>query len=203
MLTKANKKMKGLYLTGTNLTLQRTEIFSHETYPDMEIQIAVRISMSIPFYFQAVMIDEKGNLLDPQKNSGGDVMVGGGIVANFPIHIFDYHKYAYQNNDSTVFKNPQTLGLRLDTDEQITYDKQKKGLAPMEIHQLKNFTGAFYNLILENLNRKNLTSEDWSRTISISTGEIGPKIRKISEADKNILIENGRKGVQKYLTSIH
>ncbi|MBX9850372.1 MAG: patatin-like phospholipase family protein [Cytophagaceae bacterium] len=202
-LARGNKKFKELYLTGTNLTLQRVEIFSHETYPEMEIRAAVRISMSIPFYFQAVMIDEEGKVLDPQKNTRGYVMVDGGVIANFPIHIFDHRKYMYQNNDSAAFKNPQTVGLRLDTDEQIFYDEQEKGLAPVEIQQLKNFTAAFYNIVIENLNRKNLTSEDWSRTISISTGDVGPRIRKISEEDKNILIENGKKGVRKYLSTLY
>lgn len=142
-----NKTYKSLYLTGTNLSLQTSEILSHETFPKMEIRTAVRISVCIPFYFQAVIIDDEGKILHDKKDQiKGNVMVDGGILKNYPIHIFDYHKYVYNNRDSTKICNTETLGLRLDSDEQILYDSQSQTLAPFQITKLKHFTSAFYNI---------------------------------------------------------
>lgn len=197
-LSRENVKFKQLYLTGTNLSQQKTEILCHETYPAMEVRTAVRISMSIPYYFQAVVIDESGKVCSKNDLGKGKVMVDGGITANYPIHIFDYSRYIHQKGDSTSVVNYQTLGFRLDTDEQIKCDKEGKGLSPVEIRKMKDFTQAFYNIVLENLNRHDLKKEDWKRTISISTGEIGPKIKKLSIKDKNSLIENGRRGTRAY-----
>jgi NTE family protein len=58
---------------------------------------------------------------------------------------------------------------------------------------------ALYNMVIENLNRQQLTTEDWQRTISISDGKIGPKIRKLSAEEIGILIENGKQAMKKHL----
>ncbi len=190
---------KQLFLTGTNLTLQKTVIFCRETFPKMEVRTAVRISMGIPLYFKAVVIDGKGNVINKKKDfSKGSVMVDGGILCNFPIHVFDYTKYIKSTGDSTPVINYQTLGVRLDSDNQILHDRKSLGLAPMKVNGFIDYVGAFYNLIVENLNRQNLTEEDWKRTISVSTAGIGPRIKKMSEAEKNTLIESGKKGVKEY-----
>jgi NTE family protein len=198
-LREKNNTFKDLYLTGTNLTQQRVSIFSHETYPAMEVRTAVRISMSIPFYFQAIVIDSKGKIITNRKEyCNGNVMIDGGLIANFPIHIFDYKKYLSTGGDSAIITNPQTLGLRLDKEVQISHDRQALGLAPVEIVKFKNYVEAFYNIVIENLNRQNLTEADWERTISINTAGIGPKIKSMSEEEKNRLTESGKKGVIEY-----
>jgi NTE family protein len=58
---------------------------------------------------------------------------------------------------------------------------------------------AFYNIVIENLNRQQLTEADWKRTVSISDGKIGPRIRKLSAGEINILINNGRQAMKSYL----
>lgn len=198
-LSKSRAGYKELYLTGTNLTLQKTSILCAETFPEMEVRTAVRISISIPFFFQAIVIDKNGKMCSNRSYKKGFVMVDGGIIANFPIHIFDYQKYLNNSNDSTAIVNFETLGIRLDEEDQIEFDKQNLGLCPFEIKTVKDFTAAFYNIVHESLNRQTLSKDDWERTISISTGGIGPKIRRMSEKEKTLLVENGRKGVQHYL----
>lgn len=85
----------------------------------------------------------------------------------------------------------QTIGLRIDTPEQIRYDSMQAGLAPIPITRFRHYVASFYNYVIENLNRSTLTSDDWKRTISISSGAIGPKIRKLSVQEKNLLVSNG------------
>ena len=196
---KLNNK-KELYITATNLSKQTKVFFSYETYPEMEIRNAVRISMSIPMYFTAVRIDKDGNITN-DKNA--DVFVDGGIIANYPIQIFDELKYATTKNKEAEIVNFETLGLRLDSKEQIEYDNAQNGLAPYEISDFKTYTESFYNIIIENLNRQNLTEDDWKRTISINTLGIGPKIKRLSKEEKLNLMNSGKQAVKAYFEKIN
>lgn len=196
---------RDLYITGTNLSRQRTEVFSHETYPHMKVRDAVRISMSVPLYFQAVLVDSIGQVHQkPLPNGGTDVMVDGGLLANFPIMAFDHPRY-FEKSSSLAsaepkarFINPETIGIRLDHDDQIKYDAERKGLAPHQIDGFKEYMNAFYRIIIENLNRHELTPADWDRTISVSTAGFGPKVKRLSEKEKEKLLESGRVGVQQF-----
>jgi hypothetical protein len=49
---------------------------------------------------------------------------------------------------------------------------------------------------MENLNRPRLTNSDWQRTVSISDGDVLPKVRKLSKEEVSTLLQNGRKAVQ-------
>jgi len=81
---------RDLYVTGTSLNNQRLIVFSYQTYPDMKVKDAVRISMSIPLYFEAVYIDSVGHVINQNRAKDKfDIMVDGGLTANFPISIFD------------------------------------------------------------------------------------------------------------------
>ncbi len=186
-----NKRgFKELYTTGTCLNKQELIIFSHKTYPKMKVKDAVRISMSIPLYFEAVFIDKDGNTVQhPRNKEGLDVMVDGGLTGNFPIRIFD----------TSSQRNMATIGFRIDSDEQIKNDAEGKSIAAMPVSNLKQYMVAFYSMVIENLNRQQLTKEDWLRTVSISDGDIGSRIRKLSADEINTLINNGRKALKAYL----
>jgi NTE family protein len=190
------KKYPDLYVTGTSLNNQKIIVFSYETYPDMMVKDAIRISMSIPFFFRAVFIDASGHVLGKKKERvvPHDIMVDGGFIANYPIDLFDAI-----DSTHTRIPNPNTLGFRLDTPEQVGYDLEKKGLAPVTVQSTKNYVGAFFNFIIENLNRANLTAADWHRTVSIQAALVGPKIKKFTPAERDALIENGRQAMKTFL----
>lgn len=192
---------RDLYTTGTNLTKQRAEVFSWETVPDMKISDAVRISVSIPLFFQAVFLDEQGQIVPrPRPGQPVDILVDGGIIANFPLHLFDDPKYIAPGRPPTgeTFINPETLGIRLDTDAQIAHDQTQAGLAPQTVLNFPEYIRAFYTIVIENLNRSQLQPADWPRTISVSTQGYGPRIRRLTEKDKTVLINSGREGVQRF-----
>jgi NTE family protein len=184
------KGFKDLYITGTCLNKQLLVIFSHETYPKMKVKDAVRISAGIPLYFEAVFIDKNGKVLHrPKQKDSLDIMVDGGFTGNFPIKMFD----------SSAKPNLATLGFRIDSDDQVKSDHELKNLAPMPVGNFKQYMNAFYNMVIENLNRQQLTNEDWQRTVSISDGDVSPRIRKLSKEEINTLIGNGRKAMKNYL----
>ena len=122
--------------------------------------------MSIPLYFQAITIDKNGKHLTGKKaRNMGEVMIDGGLISNYPIHIFDYKKYVDGSDDSIAIVNKETIGLRLDEDDQIVNDRNGDGLSPKEISNIRDYTFALYTMIIENLNRQQLTKDDWGRTI--------------------------------------
>jgi len=188
---------RDLYTTGTNLTTQRVQVFSYETNPDLRVADAVRISMSIPLYFRAVLLDEQGRVVTrPAKGQPVQVLVDGGLLANYPIDLFDAPRYQPAGTGSAERQaNPETLGLRLDRAEQIAVDTLPGGrqqLAPYPIRNFGSYMGALYSVAIENLNPTQPL--DWTRTVSISTAGFNPKIKRLTAAQKQLLVQSGREG---------
>jgi NTE family protein len=191
-LARANQSSctyKDLLIAATSLNHQRTILFSVADYPDMRIADAVHASMAIPLYFEPVIIDDAGHVVsfeDMQKEH--HLCVDGGFTANFVISCFDV--------DGT---SAPTLGLRMDSDEQIAEDKTDRELAYQHINSAGDFMGAFYYIIKETLNRQTLTEEDWRRTVSISDCGMSPKVKRLSKKEKQMMIDAGRKAVKDYV----
>lgn len=128
---------KDLYVTGSNITEDRLDVFSHEKHPNMEIALAVRISMSIPGVFHTV-------------NYNGSEYNDGGLRSNFPMHIFnltskDDKRYIspsavwYQGEKN---QNMATLGFKTDTRLErrnlwYKYKKKKRGVFGKIKHKLR------------------------------------------------------------------
>lgn len=201
-------RYRDLYTTGTNLTTQRTQVFSHETNPGMRVADAVRISMSIPLYFRAVLLDGQNNVItgSPAPGQPVQVLVDGGLLANYPLDLFDKPRYLPASLAATArpdargnVRNPETLGLRLDRADQIACDTTATGrqqLAPYAVTDFTSYVGALYTVALENLNP--VAPADWQRTISINFLGFSPKIKRISSAQKQQLMDSGRAGVQAF-----
>lgn len=189
---------KALYVTGTCLNRQKLIVFSAESYPHMKVLDAVAISMSIPLYFEASFIDQNGRVFKERKKPEGlDILVDGGLIANFPISIFD-ETNAPQESPSRK-PNVHTIGFRIDEPRQIELDQaDTSALMNVPINNFRNYVTALYIFTIENLNRHSLTPEDWKRTISISSEGIGPRIRKLSQTEKNTLIASGQKATRHF-----
>ena len=180
------KGFKDLYITGTSLNKMKPVVFSYETYPKMKVKDAIRISISIPLYFEPLYMDSTGNVfIRPKQRQALDMMMDGGFLENFPIHIFD-----------NAGPDPHTIGFRIDHIVQIENDRNNRTLAELPINNLKEYFRAFYTITMENLNRQRLTTEDWQRTVSISDGDVQQRLRKLSKEEITVLIESGRKAVQ-------
>ena len=200
-------RYRDLYTTGTNLTRQCVQVFSYETHPHLRVADAVRISMSIPLYFRAVLLDAATGqvVAQPAKGQAVEVLVDGGLLANYPLDLFDHPRYLTPvspgpHPDSAAFRNPETLGLRLDRPEQVAVDTQPGGrarLAPYAIQDLGSYIGALYTVALENLNPTQ--ASDWPRTVSISTVGFNPKIKRLSAEQKQQLMDSGAAGVREFL----
>lgn len=95
---------RDLFISVTNISKHRNEIFSVETTPGMPVADAVRKSMSIPLYFEAINMD-------------GDYYADGGTVNNYPMEVFDLEKYTDDKINFVDGINMETLGCHLFTSE--------------------------------------------------------------------------------------
>ncbi len=83
-LHKDRRPFLDLYVIGTDLSNHISSVFCYENTPYMEVAEAVRISMSIPLFFESV----KSTHIT--TNSGPlNLYSDGGIMYNYPINIFD------------------------------------------------------------------------------------------------------------------
>ncbi|MFD6441616.1 patatin-like phospholipase family protein [Peribacillus sp. NPDC060186] len=112
---------------------------------DVTIAQAVRMSGTIPFFFQPVK-------LKTPKSKHPCYIVDGGILSNFPIWIFDDHS------------EWPTFGFRLVRDEIIV--KPIEDQSPISMYK------AIFKTMRQAHDLRHLTPEANERTIKISTGKI-------------------------------
>ncbi len=97
---------RDLYVVAANVSRHRAEVFSAVDTPDVAVADAVRMSISIPIFFEALRFDGR-------QLGQGDYYTDGGIYDNFPMHIFDDEAYVSQNWAFREGINWETLGLFL------------------------------------------------------------------------------------------
>jgi NTE family protein len=194
---RTSKSYKDLYVTGTDISYRRLRIFSHETYPHMSIRDAVRISASIPFYFEPVAIDSVGNILKRPFDStiNYHLMLDGGVLENYPIAMFDTPQFLHDNNRTPKGRNKETLGIMLEKPSQINYKKDEDKTF-YRVGSLRDFFNAVY---LTSFDKPNPDESDLQRTIVINDDNIKGRIRKMPEADVKMLVENGKNAVRSFL----
>ncbi|MEO7292818.1 MAG: patatin-like phospholipase family protein [Ginsengibacter sp.] len=200
-----NNRFKDVYCTGTNITKQEMQIFSWEQTPVMQLKTAIHISGCIPVYYKPVAIDSSWNKVSVKNNKNKfDLYVDGGMMSNFPINIFDSCLSGIDPfNCKNIQYNPQTLGLKLERPEQIQqFDNGVTAIAPYNVSSLNNYGLALINLLQELLARKTPGLEnEKGRTIYISYGNVFGKIRKVSDAEKTALYNDGVMAAEKFFNS--
>lgn len=190
---------RDLYVTGCNLTEQKVEVFSYETYPNMRIVDAVRISMSIPLYYRAVWLTKEGKVVeDPNPSDDCRLFVDGGLLMNYPVEIFDNTNYLknYEGEQQPIF-NEETIGFRLERCEQIDHEIGKNtGLASFQIDDFGSYMSALSNLLMRNVHPPH--PRDHERTVFINDMGISARVRKVPEDEKSIMMLSGQHGVTEF-----
>ena len=191
-----------LYIIGTNLTYGCYEVYSHQQTPNMKVKDAVRISSSIPIWYEAVK----------RKDANGEsILVDGGLSWNYPLDIFDYDHFVedpvnmVSPRGSKKVINYETLGFRLEPFEDPLHDlisvkEHGSTTSSKKISNWIDYAKSFLRLMHASTMRRHLDAEDWSRTIYINTLEIGAADFDISQNDKLRLIDEGSTGVYKHFS---
>jgi len=200
-----------LYMTGTNLSTGYSEVFSIERHADMPLASAVRISMSIPLFFAAV-----------HHGENNDVYVDGGCMRNYPIKLFDRERYInmqneahaarrtdYYNKENALFLldrpgrspyvyNRQTLGMRLDTGEEIAIYRYNEKPRSKPIKKFTDYAKALIGAMMHVQENQHLHTDDWQRTIYVNTLNVGATDFDLSDRKKEALIREGISGAENY-----
>lgn len=204
---KEEKGFKDLYVVGTNLSTHFSEVFSAEKTPDMKLADAVRISMSIPLFF--------ASFTSPRQ----DVYVDGGVLANYPVKLFDRRKYIKKHARSTEYYdahnkelkkqginisdyvfNKETLGFRLDSKQEIGMFRDQNEPVRHPINGFPDYAKGLVWTMIEHQNSTHLHSDDWQRTIYIDASIAKTTEFDLADEKKKNLVAAGREGVKKYLT---
>lgn len=178
------QNFRSLRVFTTNLSEQRLDEFSFERTPDVPVADAVRMSMSIPFFFEAV------------RRGDGDVYCDGGVLDNYPIETYDTSETVADAHTGRTLHvrtpNPATLGFHLGTLDQTA----------LKIDHFTRFAAAVFEAVLniQNILLK-ATPGDEMRTVFIDTLGVGTTDFHITDAQKWALIEQGRVATADYLNN--
>lgn len=197
-------QFREIFFIGTNISTGFAEVFSYIHTPDMKIADAVRISMSIPFFFTAC------------KGREGDIFVDGGVMENYPIKLFDREKYIlngdiriereyYEEYNKKLAKskspyvyNHQTLGFRLDSGREISLLRDRQKPKGKKIRTIFGYTRRLINTMMEIQNNYHIHSDDWQRTVYINTLGVKTTDFDISANKKKDLLKSGTTHSENY-----
>ncbi|HEX8163354.1 MAG TPA: patatin-like phospholipase family protein [Pyrinomonadaceae bacterium] len=179
---------KDLYVFGTDLSQQAVQEFSYRETPEVAVADAVRISMSIPFFFEARDYEQDG-----QEN----VYCDGGVLNNYPISTFD-EQYTAPDPElgHTMLHrtpNPATLGFHLDNLDQPP---------PRPVVNVRRFAGSVFEAILNIQNILMKTNPgDERRTVFINDLGVSTTDFQLSDQTKCDLMTQGRIATSAYLSA--
>jgi NTE family protein len=178
-----------LYICASNLSTGFGEVYSPHDTPNMSVVEAVRRSMSIPFFFRAI------------RNEKQHVIVDGGVLRNFPIKLFDHPRYIENApaDSGDYLCNNETLGLRLDSEEEINTLRDRKAPKAHKIDSLMDFTTSLCATLLSAQDHQHLHSADRQRTVYIPSLGIGVIDFDLTDAQKADLWQSGYQTMTTYL----
>jgi NTE family protein len=156
---------------------------------ELEVARAVRMSMSIPIFFEPVSITN-------EKTNREHVIVDGGMLSNFPVWLFDCPDDEVPTWPTfgllLVEPHPTTpIGARLPAPER----------APRGLGGLFKYVKAMADTMMEAHDRLYVEKANFARTIPIPTLGIGTTEFEITEARKQALYESCRKAAEQFLAT--
>jgi NTE family protein len=156
--------------------------------PDkLEVSLAVRMSMSIPIFFEPVRIQ------NPATN-WQHILVDGGMLSNFPVWLFD----------SDDVPQCPTFGLLLvepNPRTPITERLPKPESAPAGAKGLIQLLSGMVHTMMEAHDRMYVQKEQFARTIGIPTLGVGTTEFDIARERALALYESGRSAAATFLAS--
>lgn len=163
---------KDLIITGSNLNRRKLEIYSASTTPNMKVRQAVRISMSIPLFFQPVkMEDEEGTAM----------LVDGGLMSNYAIDVF------HRGGRCCILE--ETLGFKLLSEGEREDSEIYHGFD--KIDSVSKVVKGIVNSMMMQIERLYIKPNYWKRTIAIQTYGVSATDFDMSSTTKDLLYQWG------------
>lgn len=184
-----NHGFKDLYIIGTNVSKINVEVFSYDTTPNVSVVDAVRISMSIPLYFETLQFNG-------EKFGHGDFHVDGGVLFNYPLQLFDEPSFSEGNIWFNGGINWETLGFYL-------YAKRDNFDSSPKIHSFKDYISKIYECYDKSYQISQIDNNliDQQRTVKINTENVHATDFHLKPGDKQYqaLLNEGYEATMKFL----
>lgn len=185
-----------LQLIATDITNKRTLILPHDLKsfgfdPDQfSIARAVRMSMGIPLFFEAIKLKD--------NNGKENIIIDGGVLSNYPIWLLD---------DNTSNPPWPTFGFKMIEPDKREVDRKKKG----KVKGLISYSKSLIGTMLQAHDKLHISKSkgDYDRTIGIPTTistdkgekEIKTTDFSITKEESLLLYKNGEETARKFLES--
>ncbi|MBF2029939.1 MAG: patatin-like phospholipase family protein [Oscillatoriales cyanobacterium C42_A2020_001] len=140
---------------------------------DMPVAQAIRMSMSIPFFFEPVQLKAPSGVTH--------YIVDGGVLSNYPVWLFD---------DGTSNPAWPTFGYSL-----VDPNQNK----PQEVNGPISMLKALFSTMMEAHDARYIESKHFVRTVPIPTMGVQTTDFNLSEAQKKALYDSGRKAAEEFL----
>jgi len=145
---------------------------------DLDVAAAVRMSMSIPFFYEPVKLSNKST----QEVS---YIVDGGLLSNFPVWLFD--------TEGDVPEWP-TFGFKL-------VEPEEAGQIPNRVRGPISLLAALFSTMMEAHDKRYIKDEHFARTIAIPTLGVGTTEFDISREKSEVLYQSGRRAAEEFFAA--
>lgn len=140
---------------------------------DLNVAAAVRMSMSIPFFYEPIELRDV-------KTNQVSYIVDGGVLSNFPVWLFD--------TEGSVPEWP-TFGFKL---------VEPESESPHQVRGPVSLLAALFSTMMEAHDARYIKDENFVRTIPIPTLGIKTTEFDISRERSEALYQSGRKAAEKF-----
>jgi NTE family protein len=148
---------------------------------------AVRMSMSIPLFFEAVRFED-------------DLYVDGGVSWNYPIDLFDgMQRQPVIGRPPAADRPSATLGFSLGTKEQIDSARNDWRPLPIAVDDMGSYSRALTAFILNTSTLLHLDAAAIPRTVFIDNANVRTTEFEISAEQMDRLIQNGAEATAAWL----
>jgi len=143
---------------------------------NLDVAAAVRMSMSIPFFFEPIKLRN-------MKTNQVSYIVDGGLLSNFPVWLFD--------SEGSIPQWP-TFGFKLVEPGEGT---------PHRVRGPISLLTSLFATMMEAHDARYIEDEQFVRTIPIPTLGVGTTEFDISQARSEALYQSGRQAAEKFLAA--
>jgi NTE family protein len=181
---------RDLLVIATNISTRTGQVFSADTTPDAAVADALRMSQSIPLFFEGLRYDGK-------EFGAGDYFADGGVLNNFPMFVFDDPAYLPSNRWYIAGINWETLGCRLYTPKDCPGNTRAVTTLLTYVENLMDAVFEAQEIAFDN------NKVDQQRTINVSNCCVEPTDFEVKPGADNAkydeLVAAGRSAAQAYL----
>lgn len=180
-----------LTITYWSFRYRKTKYIDYITQPDTTVADAIRMSSSIPIYYQAVWRKS----LNSEQQEVLDAILDGGTMDNFPIGTLH----------SQGVPPEKILGFKLcGTEELNEYEAEKNG-EEIDYGLPDGIVEALVVLVSamrEQSMKVHVRKSDWMLTVKIPVGGLKSTDFDMNDAQKNWLFESGEQAMRSYVNEV-